>query len=66
MTPNISHNYPEAITAIKQAILKSRYKAAMLANREMLMLYFGVGEYISNNSREGAWGTNAIEVLRLS
>jgi predicted nuclease of restriction endonuclease-like (RecB) superfamily len=63
MIQNTSHSYPEAIKAIKQAILKSRYKAAMLANREMLMLYFGVGEYISKNSREGSWGTNAIEVI---
>jgi len=44
MTQNISHSYPEAIKVIKQAILKSRYKVAMLANREMLMLYFGIGE----------------------
>lgn len=59
----ITNNYTEAIKAIKQAILKSRYKAAVLANREMLMLYFGVGEYISKNSRESIWGTNAIEVI---
>jgi len=63
MTQSISKSYTEAIKTIKQAILKSRYKAAMLANREMLMLYFGVGEYISKNSREGTWGTNAIEVI---
>ncbi len=35
----------------------------MLVNREMLMLYFGIGEYISNNSRTGTWGTNAIETI---
>jgi predicted nuclease of restriction endonuclease-like (RecB) superfamily len=58
-------NYAKAINAIKQAILKSRYKAAVLANREMLMLYFGVGEYISKNSRDGHWGTNAIEVISM-
>jgi predicted nuclease of restriction endonuclease-like (RecB) superfamily len=63
MTQNISNNYGTAIKVIKQAILKSRYKAATLANREMLMLYFGVGEYISNNSRKNSWGTNAIEVI---
>jgi predicted nuclease of restriction endonuclease-like (RecB) superfamily len=59
----VTNNYAEAIQAIKQAILKSRYNAAALANREMLMLYFGVGEYISKNSREGTWGTNAIETI---
>ena len=59
----IQKNYTQAIKAIKQAILRSRYQAALLANREMLMLYFSVGEYISKNSREGKWGTNAIEVI---
>ena len=63
MEQNISNNYAHAIKAIKQAILKSRYQAALLANREMLLLYFSVGEYISKNSREGKWGTNAIEVI---
>ncbi len=63
MIQQVTHNYAEAIQAIKQAILKSRYHAAVLANREMLMLYFGVGEYISNNSRTGTWGTGAIETI---
>lgn len=63
MIQQVTSNYAEAIQAIKQAILKSRYNAAVLANREMLMLYFGIGEYISNNSRTGTWGTNAIETI---
>lgn len=63
MIQQVTSNYAEAILAIKQAILKSRYNAAVLANREMLMLYFGIGEYISNNSRTGTWGTNAIETI---
>jgi hypothetical protein len=63
MMQEITYNYAEAIQVIKQAILKSRYNAAALVNREMLMLYFGVGEYISKNSREGTWGTNAIETI---
>jgi predicted nuclease of restriction endonuclease-like (RecB) superfamily len=58
-----SHNYAEAIHAIRQAILKSRYKAATLVNCEMLSLYFGIGEYIALNSRKGFWGTNAIEFI---
>jgi predicted nuclease of restriction endonuclease-like (RecB) superfamily len=56
-------NYSEAIKAIKIAILQSRYRAAALANREMLSLYFGIGKYISENSREATWGTNAIETI---
>ena len=46
-----SKQYSDAIQAIKQAILQSRYTAARLVNREMLALYYAVGEYISLNSR---------------
>lgn len=56
-------NYIEAVKAIKQAILQSRYKAAILVNGEMLSLYFGVGKYVSQNSKNGFWGTNAIETI---
>ena len=59
----ISKNYSEAIGLIKSAILKSRYRAAALANKELLSLYYGIGGYISANSRKGTWGTNAIEVI---
>ena len=63
MPQDISYNYAAAAKAIRQAILKSRYKAAALANREILSLYFGIGEYIALNSRKGFWGTNAIEII---
>ena len=63
MEQHITSNYSEAIKAIKQAILQSRYKAAALANKEMLSLYYSVGEYISMNTRDGFWGTGAIEVI---
>lgn len=50
-----------AVTAIKQAILQSQYRAAKGVNREQLSLYFGIGRYISEHSRDGYWGTGAIE-----
>ena len=56
-------NYSDAIQAIKSAILQSRYRAAALANRELLSLYYGIGKYISENSRTGFWGTGAIEAI---
>lgn len=60
MTDIKTTDYESAIKEIKTAILKSRYTAARLANRELLLLYFKVGQYVSNNSREGFWGTGAI------
>ena len=58
-----SKQYSDAIQAIKQAILQSRYTAARLINREMLALYYAVGEYISSNSRTNTWGTGALEFI---
>lgn len=59
----ISTTIKDAIIAIKTAILQSQYRAAKVVNREQLALYFGIGRYISENSRKGYWGTNAIETI---
>jgi len=42
----ISVEYTLAVRAIKQAILESRYRAARLVNKEMLALYYWVGNYV--------------------
>jgi hypothetical protein len=43
----------ESVAAIKDAIVRSRFQAATLVNRELLSLYYGVGKYVSENSRDG-------------
>ena len=60
---DISHNYAEAVKAIKGAILRSQYRAISSVNKEQLSLYYGVGQYVSENSRDGFWGTGAIETI---
>lgn len=52
-----------AVKTIKTAILKSRYMAARKANFEHLKLYFNIGAYVSANTRNGTWGTGAIEAI---
>ena len=54
-------DYVQAVKAIKQAIQVSRYRVSRHANSESLGLYYGVGKYISEHSRNAAWGTGAIE-----
>lgn len=63
MEQQSSINFIQAIQTIKSAILQSRYRAATLVNRELLSLYFGIGKFISENSRNHFWGTNAIETI---
>jgi predicted nuclease of restriction endonuclease-like (RecB) superfamily len=59
----LNKTYKEAVKDIKEAILRSQYKAASAVNKEQLSLYYGIGRYVSQNSREGFWGTGAIEQI---
>ncbi len=56
-------NYKEAVDAIKAAILQSQYEAVKNVNATQLMLYFGIGKYISFNSRKEFWGQGAIDAI---
>ena len=55
--------YSEAVRVIKEAILRSQFRAASSANKEQLSLYYAIGCYVSKNSREGFWGKGAIEAI---
>ncbi|MCL2083261.1 MAG: PDDEXK nuclease domain-containing protein [Oscillospiraceae bacterium] len=55
--------YREAVLKIKDAILQARYRVSANANAEMLNLYYGVGQYISENTRMGKWGTGVMEKI---
>ena len=55
--------YQDDVLRIKTAILQSRYRTAVNANTDMLSLYYGVGEYISVNTRSDRWGTGAVESI---
>lgn len=61
MQEKLNPTYNYAVKAIKQAILESQLRAARHVNEEQLALYFGIGKYISDNTREGQWGKGAIE-----
>ena len=60
---NINQNYIEAVKNIKAAILRSQYRAAASVNKEQLSLYYGIGRYVSENSRKDFWGKGAIEQI---
>ena len=56
-------SYNDAVKVIKEAILRSQYRAASSINKEQLSLYYGIGKYVSENSRNGFWGKGAIETI---
>ena len=55
--------YQNAVDVIKTAILQSQARAAKAVNQEQLALYFGIGRYISANTRNKNWGTGVIETI---
>jgi predicted nuclease of restriction endonuclease-like (RecB) superfamily len=57
------NDYENAVSIIKQAVEKSRYRAAKAGNAELLSLYYGIGKYVSENTRNGTWGTDAIKKI---
>lgn len=56
----LTQELQSAVKTIKAAILQSQARAAQMINGEQLSLYYGIGRYISEHSREGYWGTGAI------
>lgn len=60
---SLEAKYSIAVQTIKVAILQSQYQAVKLVNREQLALYYGIGRYISQNSRNGYWGTGAVAFI---
>lgn len=60
---DISKDYIQAVKAIKQAILESRYRAARQVNKEVLALNYSIGRFISLNTRFAKWGINAVAVI---
>ena len=55
--------YQNAVDIIKTAILQSQARAAKAVNQEQLALYYGIGRYVSANSRKKNWGKGAIETI---
>ncbi|MCQ2190705.1 MAG: PDDEXK nuclease domain-containing protein [Paludibacteraceae bacterium] len=60
---NSISRYQHAVSIIKAAILKSQARAAQTITHEQLALYYGIGRYVSQNSRNGFWGTGAIAII---
>lgn len=59
----LSTQYNDAVKQIKTAILQSQAKALKGVNQEQLALYYGIGRFISQNSRAGFWGKGAISTI---
>ena len=52
-----------AVDTIKNAILQSQLRAVKAVNQEQLALYYGIGRYISANTRNKNWGSGMMKAI---
>ena len=52
-----------AVETIKTAILQGQYEALKNVNRVQLAVYYAIGKYLSENTRKGVWGTDALQQI---
>ncbi|MBR4265240.1 MAG: DUF1016 family protein [Bacteroidales bacterium] len=63
MENKLEEQYKTAVETIKTAILQGQYEAAKGINRIQLAVYFGIGKYISLNTRKKHWGKGALKII---
>lgn len=59
----MNENISTAVEAIKTAILQSQLRAATAVNQEQLSLYYGIGRFVSINTRNKNWGSAMITAI---
>ena len=59
----LQESYIQTVQNLKEEILKSRYTLAKVANRELLFLYYKVGNIISVKVKTEKWGNKTIQKL---
>lgn len=62
---NEIHQTTDAVNVLKTAILQSQARAVKAVNQEQLALYYGIGRYISANTRNKNWGSGIIKEISL-
>ncbi len=64
MSANINTlSLSDAVQLIKTAIFESQQRAVQDLNTNVLSLYYSIGEFISRNTRQQQWGSNAIKTI---
>lgn len=59
----LTKDLQQAVQTIKSAIQRSQARSLQHVNNEVLSLYYGIGQYISANTRHHFWGTGALKTI---
>jgi predicted nuclease of restriction endonuclease-like (RecB) superfamily len=61
--PDLPDDYPEFIVSLKQRIRSAQVKAALSVNRELVLLYWQIGNDILTRQEREGWGAKVIDRL---
>ena len=56
-------DYQQFLTEIKEKVYQSQYRALKAVNKELIMLYWDIGESIVERQEEHGWGKSVVENL---
>jgi predicted nuclease of restriction endonuclease-like (RecB) superfamily len=58
-----SKNYQDLLARLKSQIRTAQVRAALAVNRELVLLYWGIGQEILTRQEQEGWGTKVIDQL---
>jgi len=61
--PDIPEGYPDFIVSLKNRIRSAQVKAALSVNRELVLLYWQIGDDILTRQEREGWGAKVIDRL---
>src|SRR4249919_341714 len=56
-----NNTYSKFVQKVKQQILESRYNAARLVNKELLLLYYNIGKMLHEKIKQAKWGDKVLQ-----
>ncbi|MBK2061080.1 PDDEXK nuclease domain-containing protein [Francisella noatunensis] len=58
-----SENYEKLLKQLKQQVISSQQKAALSVNKELILLYYEIGNAILSSQNQSNWGSKVIDKL---
>ena len=59
----IPEGYDELLYGLKERIQAAQVRAGLAANREFVLLYWRISQYILERQRQSGWGSKVIDRL---
>jgi predicted nuclease of restriction endonuclease-like (RecB) superfamily len=61
--PTVPAGYADLLAGLKQRIQTAQMRASLAVNRELVLLYWGIGREILSRQNEEGWGSKIIDLL---